>query len=324
MKNITEIKDYSTVRKAEEIINARYAMSTTAIKIVTTIISQIDKKDTDLHMYTINVKDMAKTLEMKDNGKNYQQFKAACEELATRSLTFENENGWQVTTWLASAEYKKDQGTIELEISKMLRPLLVQLKERGKYLNYELKNVLGLKSSYLIRLYEKLKHEYNKDKYHKTTEYEITIDELREQFNIPKSYQFRDIRERIIDKAVEEFKLKTDLEISWEATKVGRRVDKIKFIIEENEKLKLGTLQEFVRQVREKYKGKVVIENEEEHLGLDKDGYLYNVNDHKKRRLTTRQAEAAYLRAYKRQIEKNKQAEIDANKIIEKLKSKEK
>ena len=208
----------NVVRKAEKLLIARYRLSQLAIKIITSVISMISKDDKDFQLYVLKVADFKELLD--DNGKlggkEYKAFKAACDELLTKKIEFDGGEsvGFFITRWAASVEYFAGSGEVEIEISQKLRPLLLQLKQ-GSYLNYNLKNILKLKSTYLIRLYELLKHEFNKVKRYKpdTTAiiHEIEIEQLRKDFKIPDSYRYDNIKKNILNKAVEQFKEFTDI-----------------------------------------------------------------------------------------------------------------
>jgi len=191
---------HNVVRKADKLLNARYSLSQLAIKVITSVISMISKDDEDFKLYVIKAQDFKELTapNQKLGGSAYKQLIDACNELMDKRIEFDEgeEIGFMLTRWIASAEYFAGAGEIEIEISQKLRPLLLQLKQ-GNYLNYELGNILALKSTYVIRLYELLKHEYNKVvKYKPNTTaviHEVNIDWLRDKFKIPDSYRYNDI-----------------------------------------------------------------------------------------------------------------------------------
>ncbi len=275
------INKHKIVRKAESMLNARYSLSEPAIKVITTIISMVDKNDSDFHLYTIKIKEFkelvdAKSKSKKIGGSAYKQLKKACEELKNTNINFGNEEeGFLIMGWIASAEYFVGVGEIEIEISQKLRPLLLELK-RGDYLNYELGNILVLKSAYVIRLYELLKHEFNKIvKYKPNTTavvHEIYIDNLREQFKIPKSYFYKDIRVNILDKAVKQFE-KTDLSIEYKISqKRAKKVLAVEFTIRKKETDDYSTKRKFVDFMRKNYVNLDFIKE----VGINGKGYLFD------------------------------------------------
>jgi len=253
----------NVVRKAEKLLKARYTLSQLAIKIITSVISMISKDDTDFKLYVLKIADFKELLndDGKLGGKEYKAFKDACNELMNKKIEFDEgeDIGFFITRWAASVEYFAGSGEVEIEISQKLRPLLLQLKE-GNYLNYELKNILPLRSTYIIRLYELLKHEFNKVKRYKpnTTAviHEIDIEQLRKDFQIPDSYRYDNIRQNIFDKAVKQFKDHTDIEISYKPSrKKVKKVLAVEFTIRENDGLGdyLKDLRSFIAYMRKNF-----------------------------------------------------------------------
>ena len=281
---IVKPRSTNIVRKAEKLLTARYALSELAIKVITTVIAMIDKNDQDFKLYTIKVQNFKELMNSK-NKNLYQQLKDACNELMDKRIEFDGgeDVGFMLTRWIASAEYFVGAGEIEIEISQKLRPLLLQLK-KGNYLNYELKNILSLRSTYIIRLYELLKHEYNKVvKYKPNTTavvHEIFIDELREQFKIPKSYQYSShIKARIFDKAVKQFKDHTDILISYEETrKRGKKVIAVEFTIRPNDGLSdyLKDFRTFVSHIRKYYVNRDIWQGQGLILSVSEKGRIYD------------------------------------------------
>ena len=284
---VVKPKPSNIVRKAEKLVKARYKLSRLAIKVITSIISMISKDDQDFHLYVVKVQDFKELTDDKDNigGSAYKQLKNACNELMDKRIEFDDgeEVGFMLTRWIASAEYLVGAGEIEIEISQKLRPLLLQLKE-GNYLNYELRNILPLKSTYVIKLYELLKHEYNKVvKYNPNTTavvHEIYIDKLREDFKIPTCYQYSSgIKLRIFNQAIKQFKEYTDIEITYEESrKRGKKVLAVEFTIRANNKLAdyLKDIHTFIDHIREYHINKDIIKSNGMVLSVSDKGRIYD------------------------------------------------
>jgi plasmid replication initiation protein len=283
---IVKPNKYNKVRKAEKLIQARYKLSTLAIKIITSVISMISKDDSDFHLYVLKVQDFKDIISNngKLGGKEYKEFIEACNELMDRRIEFDDgeEVGFMLTRWIASAEYFAGTGEVEVEISQKLKPLLLQLIE-GNYLNYDLGNILALRSNYLIRLYELLKHEYNKTiKYRPNTTavvYEIDIENFRKTFKIPNSYAYKDIRVNIFDKAVKQFKEHTDIEITWEVSrKRAKKVIAVEFTIRANDGLAdyLKDFRTFVSYIRKYYINQDIWQGQGMILSVSEKGRIYD------------------------------------------------
>ncbi len=124
---------------------------------------------------------------------------------------------------------------------------------KNKYLKYNIKNILILKSKYAIRLYEILKNELEINKrYNKKFEFEISLEYLKEMLKIPFSYKYKDIRIHILEKSQEELK-KTDIEFEFESIKTGRKVTHIKFLIIDKSKKEKEKVVNNISQTEKKY-----------------------------------------------------------------------
>jgi len=282
---IVNPRQSNTVRKAEKLVKARYRLSQLAIKVITTVFSMISKDDQDFQSYILKIKDFKELAD--DNGQiggsSYKALKDACEELKNTNIDFDDEAGFLIMGWIASAEYSAGAGEIEIEISRKLRDMLLQLKESGNYLNYELKNILPLRSTYVIRLYELLKHEYNKVmKYKPNTTavvHEVEIDTLREDFKIPNSYAYKDIRVNIFEKAIKQFKEYTDIEISYEPSrKRVKKVLAVEFTIRANDGLVdyLKDLRTFILYMRKNYINQDIWSGNKMILSISTKGLIYD------------------------------------------------
>lgn len=75
------------------------------------------------------------------------------------------------------------------------------------------------------------------ERYAKKCEVIYSIEELRETMDIPLTYQFVHLKDRILDKAKKDLKDSTDLKFEWEvAQKEVKKVTHIKFIVSKNRK----------------------------------------------------------------------------------------
>ena len=87
---------------------------------------------------------------------NYTEIKKISKTLVSKVIEIPiGENGWLVATWASSVRYRSSEGTIELSFDSKLKPYLLQLK--NQFTSYRLSNILTLKSTYSIRLYELMK-----------------------------------------------------------------------------------------------------------------------------------------------------------------------
>lgn len=233
MVDIKENKNNMVVKDQELVRNARYRLSELGIKVVSVLISMIKVSDDEFTQYNIKVSDFKELVG--SNSKNtYDYVDAMTDELMKKPFKIGDEK----FNWLSYAKYYKGEDYVTVEINKHLKPYLLGLKKN--FLQYDIVNVLSLKSSYVIRLYELCKDHFEQEKRYnkkaKSVTFEFKISKIREQFEIPKSYLYKDIRVNIIDKGVKQFKEKTDIQIEYKEIKLGRRVDAIHITVKANAK----------------------------------------------------------------------------------------
>ena len=254
------------VKKSEALVKARYTLSPLALKLITAIIAGLDKNDEIGQEYIFPVKDFADMLNV-SYGEFYNEMKGAVDELLKKPLHIDTDTGWIKANWISDAEYVDGKGIINFTISKKLRPYLLAVQE--KYLQYDIQNILQIKSQYVIRLYELLRDWFNQTSRYSNSKKVEKISEvewLRNILEIPNSYQYSSgIKLRILEKAKKELAEKTDIIFDYEEIKTGRKVTHLKFIIEENPKKIesrdsfdfLQSKQRFIAYIRKNYQNKV-------------------------------------------------------------------
>lgn len=230
--------------KHNEIVEGRYNLTLTEAKIVAKLTSLIKKDDDDFQSYKFTAKELLKDLKIDEN--NYKDLKIAVDRLMTRIISIKTENSELKTTFLSSAEYFKNS-TIELSFDKKLKPYLLQLKTN--FTKYHLENILNLKSFYAIRIYELCKQ------YEKIKERTIELEELRIILGIEKTeYKlYGHFKDKVLKISEREINEKTDITISFEEIKTGRKITAIKFNIEKR-------TEEYIQEV-EIVKSKNKVEN---------------------------------------------------------------
>lgn len=228
-----ELKNKLVVKKSEQLVYGKYKLSATAQKLVTTVVSLVQKEDEYNKEYCILAKDFIELSGTKTNDRD--ALKNACEEILSKPLKISTERGWLMANWCNDIEYVHEKGIITYKVSEKLKPYIIDLK--NNYLKYDLKNILPLKSEYSIRVYEWLKDIYNsKQRYNKKIIEEFEIDFLRERLIVPDSYNTNNVFTRVIDKAKEDLEKHTDIRFTYQALKKGggNTFTHIEFIISKN------------------------------------------------------------------------------------------
>ncbi len=282
---VVEESKNNIVKKHQELVhNARYKLSELGIKTIAILISQINVSDEDFKEYAIRIDDIKKLAgdSKTKNTKHYVDI--VTEDLMSKPFWIKNER----FNWVTYARWEEGSNIVLFEIHRKLKPYLLELQKN--FLQYNIANILPLKSSYIIRLYELCKDHYMESTRYQTNkksvQFELKIDRMRELFNIPSSYQYSSgIKLRILEKAAQQFKEKTDIQITYTEQKIGRKVDRIIITVKENDKGSADPQRNrkgFISFVRDTYKPNIekgiyptIIATKEGDLKIDRDGKLY-------------------------------------------------
>jgi len=301
MAKLIQVNGNLEVKKADVVVRARYKLNPLSLKFITSLIAGLKRGDSINEVYQFKVKDFKELTGLKRKDL-YWAVKESLKELLEKPIYIpkgkdESDNSFLMLNWVASAEYKEGEGIVEFEISNKLRPYLLEAQK--KFLKYRLENILSLRSSYSIRMYEILKDWFEMyNRYgHKAEVPPKSIEEFRQMLEIPRSYQYGNssgIKKRILEKAKKELAEHTDIIFDYEEIKTGRKVTHLKFIIRPNP-AKVQTdnrIQEnyfsnrkaFVALLRQNYTGNKkffgfkIIDKITYWLGLDNDGLAYGTD----------------------------------------------
>lgn len=231
---IKKSKGYLVVKSNDLIQRNRFELSLPEQKTVAYICSMIQPMQTEESgfqlEYEFKIREYCKICGIDyDNGKNYQEVKATLKKLRDKSMWLTLPDGSETTVgWLAKATTNKKSGIAHIKLDEDMVPYLFDLKQ--KFTQYQLYNVLGMKSAFSVRIYELMKS-YS---FRHTITFEL--DELKKLLMVEdvKSYnRFPDFRRKVLEKAQLEINELTDINIEFEPIKTGRKVTSIKFIIEE-------------------------------------------------------------------------------------------
>ncbi|MBC8147376.1 MAG: replication initiation protein [Bacteroidetes bacterium] len=172
----------------------------------------------------------------------YKRAKKIGDDLMQKVITIETETGWEKFHWMAQMTY--NGGHIEALITPAILPHIIDLKE--KFTAFRLENILYLRSSHAIKLYQILAQ------YKQVGERTITIDKLRAMLGIykEKSYAlFGHIKSKILDISKREINSKTDLTISYLTIKQSRKVVGINFKITQKPNQAAQVKKEFEKHI---------------------------------------------------------------------------
>ena len=228
---LEELKNSQLIVKSNNLIEASYRLSTQEQRIILLVASMIKSEDEDFQEYYIEIKSFMDLIGVSGHSK-YKEIKEITKKLRERTIIIKNlqEDTETQVGWVSSFKYYNKGGYVKVRLDPELKPYFLKLKER--FTQYQLKNVIKLKSSYSIRIYELLKQ------YEKIKERYFELPELKKILGIrPGEYKlYGDFNRKILKRAKKELPEKTDLKFKYREKKNGRKVVGIYFFIKQNKK----------------------------------------------------------------------------------------
>lgn len=242
-KEIKSHREYLVVKGNDLIQRSRFELSLSEQKTISFICSMIkpikktkstNTEDISYRLeYTFDIRDYCKVCGIDyDSGQNYSAIKATLKKLSDRSMWLDDGECEILVRWLSKVKINKRSGKAVVIIDQDLAPYLFKLGQ--KFTQYQLYNVLAMKSAFSVRIYELLKsYEFQKLKVFDLEQLKILL-----MVDSVKSYKnYSDFKKRVLDKAKEEINELTDLNISFRPIIKGKKVVKIEFTIELKEPL---------------------------------------------------------------------------------------
>lgn len=184
----------------------------------------------------LSAADYAQTFEV-DLDTAYDQLQAASENLFKRYITTtrQTRKGPEIYrfVWVGGIRYHKGEGWVELDWFHEVVPHLFGLK--GSFTKYKLRQASALRSPYSWRLFELLQS------WQDTGLYQTSVEDFCKTMEAPESYlkNFREVRRRVIEPAVQELIEKNNMLISWTTQNAGRKVIGLEFKFKPNPQQRL-------------------------------------------------------------------------------------
>jgi len=239
-----KVKNY-TVVQANDLIRNKKDFSLWELRIFALLASHVKKDDDDFKTYKFRIKDLLDLFETNSNNL-YDEIRKIPERLHSRliRIPYVDDKGkartrrYNLVSMSDFPEGNMDDGEyIMLRFDKDLKPLMLKLGEH--FTVYKFYNILKLRSPYIFQLYEILKSEEYKGLK------EIDLIEFREILQIPSSYKFGNIKQRILEPAKLQLAEHTDITFDYETIKGrGGKILQLHFHIAKNKRIKTPAIEE--------------------------------------------------------------------------------
>lgn len=228
------VKDNRLLQTVTQRKNELKAQEQKAVGYLLSMIKPEDKYRKPPYRYTFDIATFCDICGIdRNSGSNLQSIKNTLESLAVNGFWIKGKKGDFKThlyfQWIAAPEILEGTGKVEIDIPDKIFPYLVGLTE--KFTQYELWQILPMKSTYSIAIFELCKS------YAYKHEFSVPLEDLRAYLGIKeeKYKDFRRFQQKILNVAKKEINELTDLTISWVGIRKGRSYHWIKFTVDNKE-----------------------------------------------------------------------------------------
>ena len=223
MQLALDLDDQFIVVQDNSLVMGNYDMTAIEQKLLLILLSTIKKDDEELKTISFRVRDLADLMGITPYSL-YRDLKKICKSIVGKMVELQNKQGdWIVFNIISYAKYRQSKGVVELKLNNDAKPYVLKLKEL--FTAFKLEQVLDLESKYAIRIYQ-----ITKSNIYKKT-FVLELETLKKQLKLTqKSYSlYGNIKKKVIEPALAEINEKTDISLSYEEIKIGRKVEMLKF-----------------------------------------------------------------------------------------------
>ena len=217
----------SLIVKRNDLLNVSYTLSLNEQRILLGCISQVDSRlslDKE-KTFEVSVQSIKDLFGSQNASHFYTEIKNAVDRLSERWIVIREDKRVVKLRWVYKIEYLQNEATIKLNFSPDVIPYLSEITER--FTKYKLADVKDFKCIYSLRLYELFAQ------YQGVGNREIEVDELRRLFELEDKYpSFGELRRSVIDKALYEINLHSNMNVTCGFRKRGRKVLAFQFAFE--------------------------------------------------------------------------------------------
>lgn len=214
------------VVQANTLIGGKQALKVNSAKLIRSAIMQVVKEDSELKTYTITIDQMAELFGVSKSNL-YRDIQDITDDIFSNpvflKLETKKKTAWVKIPWVTRCEYHSDMG-VAIKLNDELKPYLINLKKH--YTQYELADVLTMKSIYGIRIYELLQEaRMSQNMPLEGVDITLSVQTIREACDCEDKYPtFSNFRARVIDAAVNDINKFTNFRVVYSYQKQGKNV----------------------------------------------------------------------------------------------------
>lgn len=225
---------HELIVKSNHVVEASYRLSLNEQRLILLCIQQIKKGQaiTPSTGFNILAADLIETFGV--SSKNaYSDLKEVADVLFNRFLTIYRPDPEEPklestrTRWITAIDYIPTEGRLKLYFAPKVIPYISMLE--GQFTRYNLAYIAPMTSVYGVRFYELFKCWLMDNK---TVTKPISLDDLKELLDLKRQYpSIKDFKLKVLDRGLEDVNQYTDLAVSYENKRTGRKITSLEFTI---------------------------------------------------------------------------------------------
>lgn len=202
-------------------VKANQELSQNETKLLRLVISQVVITDKEFKSYTTTIPELAKIFNVSENNL-YRDINNMATNLMRQIIKIDfSKKKWTMFHIFNTCRY--DDGILKMELHEEMKPFLLALK--NKYTQYQIGKVIGMSSTYAIRLFELIQEKRRTQSDVKFCEtYSLPLEEIRFSTNIvDKHKRISDVKKYVLDVAMREITYNAGYAIDYKDIKEGRK-----------------------------------------------------------------------------------------------------
>lgn len=216
-----------TISKSNSFVEASYQMTLDEMRVLSLTLGVFDPTNPK-RGFDLTVSDFCENFPDVNPDIAYVQVQNAIRKISKRWMTLvDNEKELTEVAFVTKRTYFKQEGRFYIEFHEDLIPYIANLKNR--YTKYELIHIGAFTSTHTVRLYELMAQYKNS----REKSRDISIKNLKDWLQVSDKYPlFFDFKKRVLTPAIDEINAKSDLLVSYEQIKQGRKITALHFKIQ--------------------------------------------------------------------------------------------
>lgn len=222
------MKENKLVKHKNELIPEFIRLGLQEKRLLAFCISKINSKyDKSLGEISIPISELSEFYQLGSSGAVYSRLKEAAISINSKPIERITQKSYRLDFWFNSIQLSEDSGKITVEFNPSLAPLLLDLQ--GDYLSYSLSMAVDFNNS-TWSLYNVVKQ------WRKSGSKSFNLHELKDLLGVAGKYpRWVDFKKRYLDQSIKDINACSDIEVSYETQKEGRKISGVVFFIDKKQ-----------------------------------------------------------------------------------------